>query len=411
MNKSNKTCILFTQHFPFGESEVFIERELYYLSNYFKEVIIFPLNHSNTIFRPVPQNVKVISVFDDLEIKNQKIKFLLTNSFDIIKLLYYEFISHPFSLLKNIKRVISDIVFQISKVQILKDKFFDYYDKNTILYSFWFDRWITILSLLIGREKKNQFFCRAHAFDLYEEDNIGGYILYRKFQFKNIKKVFSVSVHGEHYMKKKYPIFNYKIDTSYLGTVPHNFLNPFYEFNKYFTIVSCGSVQNRKRTLSIVDLVDRLPLNFRWVHFGDGVNMTELRIKIDKKKINERVVLMGHVENNIFLEFLKKSPVNMFLSLSSNEGLPYSMIEASSFGIPLLSTDVGGCSEICNKNTGILIEKDFDVKKVAETIVAFSSSEMNTLSFRKKVRGFWEENFNAEKNYYKFYNSITNEEK
>jgi glycosyltransferase involved in cell wall biosynthesis len=407
MIKSNKRCILFTQFFPYGDTEVFVERELNYLSNYFKEVIIFPLNHSKILYRSVPKNVKVINVFDDLEIKKHKIKFLLTNFFTIINLLCYEFISHPFSSLKNSRRLMSDIIFQLRKVQLLKDKFFDFYDSDTILYSFWFDRWVIILSLLIGRDTKHKLYCRAHAFDLYEEDNRDGYILYRKFQFQNIKKVFSVSVHGEKYLKKRYPVFKDKIVTSYLGTLHHNNLNPLNVSSNNFIIISCGSVQKRKRILEFVNVLNNLPANYKWIHFGDGPDFNELINKINLKKLEQRVVLMGHIDNNIFMNYLKNNSVNLFLSLSSNEGLPYSMMEAISFGIPLMATNVGGCAEICNNNTGILIEKDFDVKNVAEKIITFSNSDMNSQSFRYGIRKFWEEYFNAEKNYYEFYKTIS----
>ena len=51
------------------------------------------------------------------------------------------------------------------------------------------------------------------------------------------------------------------------------------------------------------------------------------------------------------------------------------MMEAQSFGIPIMSTNVGGCSEICNEQTGFLIEKEFDPKEVAQQLEAFKNSK------------------------------------
>jgi glycosyltransferase involved in cell wall biosynthesis len=65
----------------------------------------------------------------------------------------------------------------------------------------------------------------------------------------------------------------------------------------------------------------------------------------------------------------------------------------------LLSTDVGGCKEIVTEETGILIPLETEMKEVAQIIKAFKNSPKNTLEFRKGVRKFWEENFDAEKNY------------
>jgi len=60
-----------------------------------------------------------------------------------------------------------------------------------------------------------------------------------------------------------------------------------------------------------------------------------------------------------------KKDIRSYLSISSlfvlpsyREGLPNSLIEAGSFGIPLLATDINGCNEVIIPNkTGILVEK------------------------------------------------------
>ena len=82
------------------------------------------------------------------------------------------------------------------------------------------------------------------------------------------------------------------------------------------------------------------------------------------------------------------------------------MIEAISHGIPLMSTDVGGCNEICNEFTGFLIPKNIDYSKIGNKIKEFKNSEKNTLSFRFGCRRFWQKNFDADKNYNDFSNKL-----
>ena len=49
---------------------------------------------------------------------------------------------------------------------------------------------------------------------------------------------------------------------------------------------------------------------------------------------------------------------NLFTLPSYREGLPNSLIEAGSFGVPLLATDINGCNEIIKNNeTGLLVKK------------------------------------------------------
>jgi len=94
--------------------------------------------------------------------------------------------------------------------------------------------------------------------------------------------------------------------------------------------------------------------------------------------------------------------------LSSSEGLPVSMMEAQSYGIPIMSTNVGGCNEICNDETGFLIKPDFEPTDVSDKIKDFSYSYKNTNEFHQKCRQYWEMNFNAELNYNEFMKLIEN---
>ncbi|MBK7819381.1 MAG: glycosyltransferase [Sphingobacteriaceae bacterium] len=107
-------------------------------------------------------------------------------------------------------------------------------------------------------------------------------------------------------------------------------------------------------------------------------------------------------------ELYRSTSINALLSVSYSEGLPVTMMEAISFGIPLIATNVGGCNEICNENTGVLIDRDFDPKKVAKILETFKNSEMNTSQFRAGCREYWKNNFEADKNYNSFINKLLN---
>ena len=107
------------------------------------------------------------------------------------------------------------------------------------------------------------------------------------------------------------------------------------------------------------------------------------------------------MSNEEIFEFYQKEHVNLFVSLSAVEGVPVSIMEAISFGIPVLSTDVGGCKEIVTEKTGILIPLETEMQEIAKLITEFRDSPKNTLKFRKGVRQFWEQHFDAEKNYEK----------
>ena len=53
--------------------------------------------------------------------------------------------------------------------------------------------------------------------------------------------------------------------------------------------------------------------------------------------------------------------IDLFVNLSTIEGVPVSIMEAQSSGIPVLATDVGSSKEIVDDDNGFLIPKDFEM--------------------------------------------------
>jgi len=101
--------------------------------------------------------------------------------------------------------------------------------------------------------------------------------------------------------------------------------------------------------------------------------------------------------------YLQKS-IDVFLSLSESEGgTPVSMMEAQSFGVPVIATNVGGVGEIViDKKTGFLLGDNPTETEFVEKVGIFINDK--TILSRMKKDSFenWNENFNAEKNYRKF---------
>lgn len=403
-NKSNKVCYLFTQNYPYGFSEVFVEREIEYLCNYFEKVYVFPYERSEGQGRLMPSNADCI-FFDDLFLSNkQKVLLVLRNIYFLFLLISSEFLHHPIITSKKFRERVSEYLVFFRKKEELEKFINNNRSSESIFYSYWFDRWTSVIAMLKNR---GSFITRTHAFDLYEEDNLDGIIPNRQFQIRRISRVYAVSKAGSDYLKKLYPRYSQKFTYSYLGTVDHNFINPLPSEAMTFKIISSGLIQERKRHFLMLDVLERLPENYSWVHFGGGSDLETLKSKAASMGLKERVDLKGFVTNEDFFVYLSETPVLLFISLSKNEGLPYSMMEAISFGIPLLSTDVGGCSEICNSSTGLIIPKDFNLEEVVENIYRIERSHLNSLSGRKQIKNFWDNNFKANKNYFEFYNEIS----
>jgi glycosyltransferase involved in cell wall biosynthesis len=285
--------------------------------------------------------------------------------------------------------------------------------ESDIYYSFWFYDCI-YLAWMKKQGLKGRYFSRTHGGDLFEErSSLFGNILFRNFQLKYLDSVFSVSEMGMNYLQKKYMPAEKKIQCSYLGSAWHSYSSPF--DGTQFTIVSCAKIRDIKRIHLIAETLMYIDFPINWYHLGDenlnAENDGSIQLYLDakerlKQNPNVRFIAKGLMSNDSILEFYKTHPVNLFISLSEAEGIPVSMMEAISYGIPVLSTDVGACKEIVNSQTGLLIDKDSQPEYIAERIGEIRNSEMNKESFRTKTRKYWEEHFNEEQNYSSFFKLI-----
>jgi len=106
------------------------------------------------------------------------------------------------------------------------------------------------------------------------------------------------------------------------------------------------------------------------------------------------------------MDFYKNEPIDGFINVSTTEGLPVAMMEAISFGIPIIGTDVGGVKEIVTEETGLLIPVNFEDEFLANQISIFLDRFGGSIEVKNRVREFWKKNFDALNNYEEFTNRI-----
>ena len=226
---------------------------------------------------------------------------------------------------------------------------------------------------------------------------------FRCFNFKHAFKVFVLSKAGYDYLKPK-NLYLEKLLVNYSGLYDYG-VNRLDNTSK-FTIVSCSNVIEIKRIDKIIQTLVLLDFPVKWVHFGDGEKMEEIKNMASLLPISVEYEFRGYVKNENIIEFYQKEPVNLFLHLSDTEGLGMAIVEAQSFGIPAIATNVGGVKEVVNNQTGVLISPTASPFVIAEEIKRFKISEMNATSFRSRVKAEWKEKFDAEKNYKYFYEKL-----
>ena len=102
--------------------------------------------------------------------------------------------------------------------------------------------------------------------------------------------------------------------------------------------------------------------------------------------------------------YYKNNNISLFINLSDSEGLPVSIMEAMSFGIPCVATDVGGTSEIViDGYNGYLVSPKDDnesIMKKIHNIIDLQPSHYQEI--RSNAHRTWDLSFNADKNYKEF---------
>lgn len=310
-----------------------------------------------------------------------------------LKFNYLRTARNRFSRLKNSFRL---------QIQLEKQGF-----KPSIAYSYWFDDWVMVLSLLRRNNPSLRIYTRAHGRDLYEErEPITQIIPFRPILVKEVDAVFPVSRSGANYLIKRYPELKGKTQPIYLGSSEELFIK--HTGNKVPVILSVSKLRNIKRIFLIAEALVGIEIPFKWIHVG-GLN-TQARHK-DKtimrtiagiqnlRRVHgkDRVSIQGNLSNEDVKQLYRLERPDLFVNVSSTEGIPISIMEAISFGTPILATDVGGVSEIVNAEFGRLLNKDLSVIELRENISTFlSNTDMR--SARHNARNFWEKHFHHKKN-------------
>ncbi len=137
--------------------------------------------------------------------------------------------------------------------------------------------------------------------------------------------------------------------------------------NNNFKVISVCRFVKQKNLFEILKIANKLK-NIDFIIIGDGPLKKDLELN---KKINklENIHFIGFKKN--VLPFLKNS--DLYLSTSLYEGLPISILEAMSVGLPIIASNVvGNCDTIVHGESGYLYpigEVDMAVKFIERLLI------------------------------------------
>lgn len=281
-------------------------------------------------------------------------------------------------------------------------------EDEVYVYSFWLSRPAFGNALISNWYGDNVRNCvsRTHRYDLYEEENELGYLPFRQYICENIGTIYFSSkdtieyYSNKHYSDRKQPV--YKL--SYLGT--RAFERKKLRAKDELVIVSCSAIIQRKRLDLIVrfvkELMKKTP-NCRWIHIGDGELEDDIRRMAAAELPQGSYEFAGRVTDDDIYDIYRDRDADFFVNLSDSEGIPVSIMEAMSMGIPIIARNVGGIADaVCDGKNGFLIDEveaiEVTLDRTAERVARAFRDQIAYGALSESVYQMWNDTFNGKRN-------------
>lgn len=404
MDRFENVLLFFTGVYPYGRQEAFIENEIGYLSKAFDRVIVLPQASTNDK-RAVPNNIEVCPL-PKLTGPGKSYRILAEALRVPVFWKAVGEITGGRSPLYRLRTLASYVGLATIYCEFIVRDIAPRLPPGSriFLYSYWMDRGSLAMVFLAKAITAEKVVCRVHGFDVYEERNSDGYLPLRRYLLERVDAVHAISEHAAKYLAIRYPgLTRYKV--SRLGTTRTNSnVEPLTDVNA-FHIVSVSNVVPVKRVAMIAEVINRFAsrtsaIRIKWTHFGDGTLFAALKEQVASFAArNLEVDLKGGQLNSVVKAFYADTPVDLFLNLSESEGIPVSFMEAMSYGVPVMATNVGGVEEILNNDCGFLVDAGATVEQVVTDLCSIASDRVQLLEKSQHSSQLWRERYSADMTY------------
>lgn len=403
-----KTLLVLTHSFPYGTGEEFLAAELRRVSG-FDRVLVVPCSRNADAVptKQLPKGVECLPL----------------SRVPLGRGAYFRILFRPrvqaelFRLLRQ-GRLRADRAHELLYFEKSAEEIFAALRRavafsagdSVVLYSYWLYDAAAAGAMLAGYLRRKGVrvlqISRAHRFDIYAERSAAGYLPMRAYLFRKADRIFPCSEDGAQVLRREAGREAGKIRCAYLGTrdlgagLPS--LRPFH-------IVSCSYLVPVKRLHLLIGALKKADFPVVWTHIGSGPLEDKLRALAAELPPGVKAEFLGAMDNGSVLEYYRTHRVSAFLNVSSSEGIPVTVMEACSFGIPVVATDVGGTKEIVSSGeNGFLIPRDFSPDELLGVLRGLAGMEETRYgALSANARRIWGEKFSAEKNYRKFYEELS----
>ncbi|HKR76073.1 MAG TPA: glycosyltransferase [Rhodanobacter sp.] len=253
---------------------------------------------------------------------------------------------------------------------------------------------------------------RVHGYDLYEARRRHGYMPLKRQFIADHDAIFALSREAQGYLRQTYGAPPESIRVSPLGVpLAGTLARPSPAGCLHVLSVSfCLPVKRLDRIVDAVELLARRhpDVCVGWTHIGGGPLLEEIRALAQRKLSglgNVTCMFAGELPNHAVKAYYRGIPVDMLVNASESEGVPVSIMEAMSAGVPAVAPDVGGVASLVSDRCGALLSACPDAGEIADAMERVALTDERD-SLRAHARQTIESGFDAARNYRDFVASV-----
>lgn len=400
--------VLLTSAYPFGnKAETFLETEIEVLAERFRRVHVLP-SHRVPQVRPLPPNVELVEM-EWLAEPSRGAKLRALGSAEARSALRRTFGSRanrgPY--MRGARFYLDNLARNVLKLRSLKRWVSERGLAGAVFYDYWFENSTLALAMLRRSGAIRTAVSRIHRFDLYDDCWSTGVVPFREVKAESLDAIFAISESGAAYLSRRIPGLAEKIGVQRLGVRDPGHGCPA-DPGAVPLIVTCARLESQKCVHLVPGALAELRRPLRWIHFGDGPERSRVEEEASRLLAADggppvQWELRGQVDNREILAFYEANHVDALLSLSSSEGLPVSMMEAQSYGIPVVARGVGGVPEIVREGAGVLLPPRAGTSEAAAGLrTALEPGRFES----DEVRALFKGRFEATANYSRFVDAL-----
>lgn len=378
--------MFFTATFPYGIGEAWKRADVLLLSQHFKHICIQPLEGSPDDLKDgswIPDNV----VVQEPLFASSGLRLTWHGVLRGLRLSPWRVLRESLvAWRRGGRRAVVDVLVVAEKtVNVLQHpavrKLLKSGNKRVLFYFYW-GLGIATAIPFVDRGIAARSLVRFHGFDLYA-DRRQGHTPFQADLVERIAVAAPCSEFGMNYLKRLYPKLaaSGRLCCIRVGTTTHG-ISPCSR-DGVLRIVSSAFMNPVKRVWLLAEALRLVRCRVRWEHIGDGPDWERINELAHLMPVNVEAILLGRLTPENAHRHLANNSFDLFVNTSESEGVPVSIMESLSAGIPVLATDVGGTSEIVDDQVGRLVSKDVTAEQLARAIDEFSQL---TSDQRQRIR-------------------------